>query len=47
MYISYINILIFYVYICIEPEVSFSGRRLYIQLRYGALYVRQYKQSSK
>ena len=30
---------------CFEPEGSSSGRRLYIQLRYGKLYIHQYKQS--
>jgi len=31
--------------ICFEPEVSSSGRRLYMQLRYGMFYMHQYKQS--
>ena len=30
---------------CFEPEGSSSGRRLYIQLRYGTLYMHQHKQS--
>jgi len=48
MHISYTNILIRLVSsTCFEPEVSSSGRRLYIQLWYVTLYVHQYKQSSK
>jgi len=29
---------------CFEPEGSSSGRRLYVQLWYGTLYVHQHKQ---
>ena len=31
---------------CFETEGSSSGRRLYIQLRYGTFYMHEYKQSS-
>ena len=43
MHLSYSNILIYYFFIsspCFEPESSFSGRRLCIQLRYGTFYMR-------
>ena len=32
---------------CFEPESSSSGRRLYMQLWYGTLYMHQYKQSDR
>jgi len=32
---------------CFEHGGSSAGRRLYIQLRYGTVYVNQYKQSRK
>jgi len=32
---------------CLELEGSSSGRRLYIQLRYGTLYAHHYKQSCR
>jgi len=40
-----INILIFYILMsatCFESVVSSWGRRLYLQLRYGAFYIHQY-----
>jgi len=32
---------------CFEPEGSFSGRLLYMQLWYGMFYLHQYKQSTR
>jgi len=32
---------------CFEPEVSPSGRQLFIQLWYGMFYMRQYKHSCR
>ena len=32
---------------CLEPDSPSSGRRLYIQSRYGAFYMHQYMQLSR
>jgi hypothetical protein len=34
-------------YVCFEPEVSTSGRRLCIQLWYSMFYMNRYKQSTR